>query len=67
MLSKNKAATFGAVVIRTLFLILKPFCVLVDSVVTYLFTSTRYAIQLNLENKGTETDYRIKLPNDSRV
>jgi len=29
--------------------------------------STRSATQLNLENKEIETNYRIKLPNDSRV
>jgi len=35
VLSKKEAATFGMVVDATLFLISKPFCVLVDSVTTH--------------------------------
>jgi len=34
-----------------------------DSVATYSFISTRYAVQLNHGNKEIETNYRIKLPN----
>ena len=54
MLSKREAATFGTVATRTLFSISKPFFVLVDSVASHSFTSTWYAIQLNLENKETK-------------
>jgi len=67
VLSKKEVATFGTVVTRTLFLISKPFCVLIDSVATHSFTSTRYAMQLNLENKEIKTNYRNKLHSDSRV
>jgi len=38
-----------------------------DPVATRSFISTRYAMQLSLENKEIEINYRIKLPNDSRV
>jgi len=67
VLSKKEAATFGKVFTGALFLILKPFCVLIDSVATHSSTTTRYAMQLNLKNKEIETNYTIKLPNDSRV
>jgi len=67
VLSKKEAATSGTVVSGTLFLISKPFYVLMDPITTHSFIFTRCAMQLNLENKETETNYRIKLPNDSRV
>jgi len=67
LLNKKEVVTFGIVVTEALFLISKPFCILVNLVVTHSFTSTRYAMRLNLENKETETDYRIRLANDSRV
>ena len=67
MLSTKEAVTSGTIVIGTRFLISKPFCVLVDLVTTHSFISTRYVMQLNLENKERETNHRIKLPNDSRV
>jgi len=50
-LSKKDTATSGTVVIGTLFLISKPFCVLVDSIATHSLASTRYTMQLNLENQ----------------
>jgi len=53
VLSKKEAAAFGMVVSGTLFLISHPFYALVDSVATHSFTSTRYAMQLNLDNKET--------------
>ena len=53
--------------IETLFLISKPFCLVVDLVATHSFVSTRYVMQLNLNNKEIKTNYRISLPNDSRV
>ena len=64
VISKKEAATSGMVVTGTLFLNSKPFCVLFDSGATHSFISTRSAMQLNLEDKRTETNYRIKLPND---
>jgi len=67
MLTKKEAAAFGAIVTGTLLLISRPFCVLIDLAATYSFISTLYAMQLNVENKETKTNYRINLPNDSRV
>ena len=64
---KKEAASSGTVVTATLFLNSKPFCVLFDSGATHSFTSTRSAMQLNVENRMTKTNYRIKLPNDSVV
>jgi len=63
-MSKKEAATSGTVVTGTLFLNSKPFCVLFDSGATHLFISTQSAMQLNLENRRMEANYRIKLPND---
>ena len=67
MISKKEAVASGMVVTRTLFLNLKPFCVLFDLDATHSFISTRSAMKLNLENWTIETNYRIKLPNDSKV
>jgi len=52
------------VVTGTLFLNSKPFRILFDSGATYSFLPTRSVMPLNLDDKKTETNYRIKLPND---
>jgi len=67
VMNKKEAATSGMVVSRTLFLNSKAFCVLFDSGATHSFISTRCSIQLSLENRRMETNYRIKLPNDSVI
>jgi len=67
LMNKKEAATSGTVVTGTLFLNSKPFCVLFDSGTTHSFISTQSAIQLSLENRRMETNYTIKLPNDSVV
>ena len=64
VISKKEAATAGTVVTGTLFLNSKPFCILFDSGATHSFISTWSAMQLNLEDRRTETNYRIKLPID---
>jgi len=64
VMSKKEAATSGTVVTGTLFLNSKPFCVLFDSGATHSFISTRSTMQLNLEDRWMETNYKIKLPND---
>ena len=64
---KKEAATSGMVVTRTLFLNSKSFCVLFDSSATHLFISTQFAMELNLEGREMETNYRIKLLNDSVI
>ena len=64
---KKESTTSGMVVTKTLFLNSKPFCVLFDSSGTLSFISTRSALQLNLEDRRTEINYRIKLPTDSVV
>jgi len=66
-MNKKKATTSGTVVTGTLFLNLKPFCILFDSSATHSFISTRSAIQLSLENRRIETNYKIKLPNNSVI
>jgi len=67
VMSKKEAATSGMVVTGTLFLNSNPFCTLFDSSITHSFISTQSTLQLNLENKKAETNYRIKLPNNSIV
>jgi len=64
VMSKKEAATSGTVVTGTLLLNSKPFCVLFDLGATHSFISTRFAMQLNLEDRRTKTNYRIKLSND---
>jgi len=64
VMSKKETATSGKVVTGTLFLNSKLFCVLFNSGATHSFISTRSAMQLNLEDRRRETNYRIKLPND---
>jgi len=66
-MNKKEAATSGMVVTGTLFLNSKPFCVLFDSGATHSFIATRSAIQLSLENRRMETNYRMKLPNNSVI
>ena len=67
VMSKKEAATSGMVVTGTLFLNSKLFCILFDSSATHSFISTRSAMQWNLEDRSMETNYRIKLPNDSII
>ena len=66
-MNKNEATTSGTAVTGTLFLNSKPFSVLFNSGATHSFISTRSAIQLSLENRRMETNYKIKLPNNSVV
>jgi len=66
-MNKKEAATSGTVVIGTLFLNSKPFYVLFDSGAAHSFISTRSAILLSLENRRMETNYKIKLPNNSVI
>ena len=63
-MSKKEAATSSTVVTRIHILNLNPFCVLFDSGTTHSFISTRSTMQMNLEDRRMETNYRIKLPND---
>ena len=63
-MSNKESATSDMVFTRTLFLNSKPFFVLFDLGATHSFIPTRSAMQLNLEDRRTETNYRIKLPND---
>ena len=67
VMNKKEVATFSTVVTGTLLLNSKPFCILFDSGATYSFISTRFAMQLNLDGRRTETNYRIKLRNDSVI
>jgi len=67
MTSKKEAVTSNSVVTGTLFLNSKSFCVLFDSGATHSFISTRYTMQLNLEDRQMETNYRINLPNDCMI
>jgi len=64
VMSKKEAATSGTVVTGTLFLNSKPFCLLFDLGATHVFISTRSAMQLNLEDRKMESNYKIMLPND---
>jgi len=64
---KKEAATFGTAVTRTLFINSKPFCVLFSLGVTHSFISRRSARQFNLEGKRTETNFLVKLQNDSVI
>ena len=66
-MSKMEAATSGMVAIGTLFLNSIQFCVMFDSIVTHSFISTRSTSQIDLQHVKVETNYRIKLPNDSIV
>jgi len=66
-MSKKKTTTFDIIVIGTLFLNSKSFCILFDLTVTHSITSTWSALQLNLENVNVEANYRITLPNDSTI
>jgi len=52
------------VVIQTLFLNSKLFCILLDSGAPNSFISIRSTMQLNIEKIKVETNYRIKLSND---
>jgi len=63
VMSKKKAATSGTVVTETLFFKFKGICVLFDSGATRSLISTRSAMELNLEDRRTETNYKVKLPN----
>jgi len=67
MMSKKQVATSATVITRTLFLNPKSFYVLFDLGATHSFISTQSGMQLNLENIKVETNYRIKLPNDSII
>ena len=40
---------------------------MIDSVATHSFIFTQSAMQVNLEIREAETNYRVKLSNDSRV
>ena len=64
---KKKVATSSMVVTETLFSNAKAFCVLFDSGAIHSFVFTRSAMQRNLQNRRTKTNYRIMLPNDSVV
>jgi len=66
-MSKKEAATSGTVFTRTLLLNSKPFYVIFDLGATHSFISARSAMQLNLEGRRMETNYRVKLPNDSVI
>jgi len=66
-MSNKEAATSSTVVTRTLFLNSKLFCVLFDLGATHSYIFTRSAMQLNLEGRTTETNYKIKLPNDNVI
>lgn len=66
-MSKKEAATSGMVVTGTLLLNSKSFYVLFDSGATHSFMSTLFAMQLHLEGRRTETNYRFKVPNDSVI
>jgi len=66
-MSKKEATVSGTVVIGTLFLNSKPFCVLFESSATNLFISTRVAFQLNLEKDKEWANYRISLPNGQEI
>jgi len=63
----KKFCTSGTVVTGTLFLNSTPLCLLIYSGATHSFISTQFALQLNLEHVKVETNYRIKLPNNSIV
>jgi len=65
MMSKKKADTSGIVVTETSFLNSKPFYVLLDLGTTHSFASTKCS--LHLKRVKIETNYRIKLPNESIV
>jgi len=67
VMSEKEVATSGTVVTGTLSLNSKLFCVLFDSGATHSFISTQSAMQLNLEDRRTETNYRIELSNDSAI
>jgi len=67
VMSKEEATTSVTVVSGTHFLNSKPFYVLFDSGAIHSFISTRPAMQLNLEGMRMETNYRIKLLNDSVI
>ena len=59
-MSKKEATTSGAVIIRTVYLNSKSFCVLFDLGATHSFISTRTALRLSLENDKLWDDYRIR-------
>ena len=64
MMGKKEATTSGMVVTETRFLNSKPFCILFESGATHSFIPTQSAIQLNLEDRRMETNYKNKLSND---
>jgi len=66
-MTKKKATTPGMVVKGTLLLNSTPFYVLLDLAASYSVLSTRSTLQLNLEHVKVVTNYRIMLPNDSKV
>jgi len=65
VMSDKEVVASTTVATKALFLNSKPFYVLFDSGTTHSFILTRFTMQLNLKKMQAETNYRIKLPNDS--